>query len=151
MECADNKVETAPLDGTMKKKTLRQVRNYEELPEEVREALMGRLSRRNNKETTLAKMDQRYMMTVLVYLYHNRPALKSDIHADVSRNASMNDRLQTLVDLGLVKVYNTVRYNSNYIVLTPKGQRIARMIEEMMNVIENEPIDIDEFGMRRQT
>lgn len=151
MECADNKVERVPLDGTMKKSSLKQIHNYEELPEEVRAALMGRLSRRTDKETTLSKMDQRFMMTTLVYLYHNRPALKSDIHADISRNASMNDRLQALVDLELVKVYNTVRYNSNYIVLTPKGQRIARMIEEMMNIIENEPIDIDEFGITRKT
>ena len=150
MECDDNKVDKVPLNGTLKKSTLKQVHTYDELPEEVRAALMGRLSRRTNKETTLAKMDQRFMMTVLVYLYHNRPALKSDIHADVSRNASMNDRLMTLVSLGLVKVYNTVRYNSNYIVLTPKGQRVARMIEDMMNVIENEPDDIDEFGIRRE-
>ena len=145
MECAYDKAESLPLDGTLKRSSVRQVRTYDELPEDVRTALMQR-SGRPAEETTLDKMDRRFMMTVLVYLHHNRPALKSDIRADVSRNASMSDRLRTLVDLGLVRVHSTVRHNSGYIVLTPKGRKVAGMVEEMMRVIDTWPDGGDGVG-----
>ena len=78
------------------------------------------------------------MLTIIVYLKHHRPAIKTDIYADISRNNNMLQKLETLRDLGLVNIYQTVRYNSSYIVLTEKGMEVADMVEAMVKRVEEE-------------
>ena len=86
--------------------------------------------------TTLSKLDRRHMLTTLVFLKHNRPAIKSDIYANISRNVNMADKLETLQKLGLITIYDSFERNTCYIVLTDKGEKIANMIEEMLDEID---------------
>ncbi|MBE6524389.1 MAG: hypothetical protein E7Z65_05925 [Thermoplasmata archaeon] len=97
--------------------------------------------KRQSKEeplTTLAKLDRKHMLTILVYLKHHRPAIKTEIYSNISRNSGMADKLETLHKLGLIGMYTTFETTTTYIILTDKGERVATLIEDMLDEIDRE-------------
>ena len=66
------------------------------------------------------------------------PVIKTDIHAHVSRCAGMNDKIDDLVGLGLLKVYHTARNNTNIVVITEKGREVAKRLQEIVDYIDGE-------------
>lgn len=120
--------------------------DFEDCSQEIYRELEKKRNSKNETPDTLSLLDRRHMLAVLVFLKHNRPAIKSDIYANISRNVNMVAKLETLQKMGLIGMYNTFESNTTYIILTDKGERVANMIEEMVEEIEKkeevEPISI---------
>lgn len=93
---------------------------------------------KEKEETTLSKLDRKHMLTILLYLKHNRPAIKTEIYSNISRNVNMLDKLKTLESMGLIGMYDTFDNNTCYVILTDKGEKVAGQIEEMLDTIETE-------------
>ena len=72
-------------------------------------------------DSTLFNLDDRFMLTTLVFLKHNHPAIKSEIYSSISRNTSMKKKIEALQEMNLISVYQSDNVNTNYIVLTDKG------------------------------
>ena len=86
--------------------------------------------------STLSKLDDRFMLTTLVFLKHNRPAIKSDIYSNISRNTNMMKKLETLHDMDLISIYRSDGDNTNYVVLTDRGEKVTNLIEEIISEID---------------
>ncbi len=93
---------------------------------------------KSKEDTTLSKLDKKHMLTILVYLKHNRPAIKTEIYSNISRNANMLEKLKTLESLGLIGIYDTFDNNTCYVILTDKGEKVATQIEDMLDTIDSE-------------
>ena len=87
-------------------------------------------------DSTLSKLDDRFMLTTLVFLKHNRPAIKSEIYSSISRNTNMKKKIEALQEMNLISVYQSDNVNTNYIVLTDKGEKVANLIEDIISEIE---------------
>ena len=120
--------------------------DFEDCSQEIYRELERKRNSKNESPDTLSLLDRRHMLAILVFLKHNRPAIKSDIYANISRNVNMVTKLETLQKMGLIGMYNTFESNTTYIILTDKGERVANMIEDMVTEIEKkeevEPISI---------
>ena len=120
--------------------------DFEDCSQEIYRELERKRNSKNEAPDTLSLLDRRHMLAILVFLKHNRPAIKSDIYANISRNVNMVTKLETLQKMGLIGMYNTFESNTTYIILTDKGERVANMVEDMVAEIEKkeevEPISI---------
>ena len=79
------------------------------------------------------RLDQRHMMSVLLYLLDNGTSIKTDIYNNISRNSNMSQKIDRMVDLGLVTT--TLSVHGVYVDLTFKGSQVAmklRSVEEML-------------------
>ena len=76
------------------------------------------------------------MLTILLFLKHNRPAIKTEIYSNISRNINMIDKLNTLEEMGLIGMYNTFDSNTCYVILTDKGEKVAQQLEDMIETID---------------
>ena len=76
------------------------------------------------------------MLSLIDYIDRNSPVIKTDIYANVSRCSNMNTKIQNLIDMGLIKVYNTAYTNTNVVVITEKGRRAAGVIHALVDLIE---------------
>ena len=47
-------------------------------------------------------LDYRHVMSAILYIYENGPTKRSDVYMNVSRNSNMPDRINFLVDMGIV-------------------------------------------------
>ena len=96
--------------------------------------------KRTSKESdaTLSKLDRKHMLSILVYLKNHRPAIKSDIHANISRNSGMAEKLETLEKMGLIAMYDSFESRTCYVILTDKGEKVAALIEDMLEIIDTE-------------
>jgi len=112
--------------------------DFDDLPPEVREALLKRSATRNPERSTLSKLEGKYMMALLIYLDRMSPVLKSDIYNDISRSGRMTDKLNDLLSMGLIEMYRTGRTDSKVIVITDKGRKVAGIISEMIGIIEGD-------------
>ena len=112
---------------------------FEELPPEVRELLVKREARnKEQKKTSLKVLEQKHVLSLILYLDKMSPVLKTDIYNDISRCTNMLEKLEGLRSIGLVEIYNTGRTNSNIIVITEKGRGVAKLIGELKTLIETE-------------
>lgn len=82
-------------------------------------------------------LDGTHALPVLVYLKHNRPAIKTEIYDKVSRNSSMQRRLEELQDYGLITMYSSPDVRTVFVVLTDKGEKVAGQIEELIETAES--------------
>ena len=81
-------------------------------------------------------LEGKHVMSIILYLDRMSPVLKSDLYNDISRAATMADKLDDLRSLGIIEIYWTVKANSNVIVITDKGRRVASVIREMTDVVD---------------
>lgn len=105
---------------------------------EMVELLRQKRTSKESDGSTLSKLDRKHMLSILVYLKNHRPAIKSDIHANISRNSGMAEKLETLEKMGLIAMYDSFESRTCYIILTDKGERVAELIEEMLDIIDTE-------------
>ena len=106
--------------------------------QEMFQTLKDKRAVKEGPPTTLSLLDRKHMLTILVYLKHHRPAIKTEIYSNISRNSGMADKLETLHKLGLIGMYSTFETKTTYIILTDKGERVANIIEEMLDEIDKE-------------
>ena len=85
----------------------------------------------------LDSLDKDNMLSILVFLKNNRPAIKTEIYSKVSRNSTLGSKLDRLQELGLIKMYSSDTSVKIYVVLTDKGEKVVKLIEEMVDLIES--------------
>ena len=105
---------------------------------EMVELLKQKRISKESDGSALAKLDRKHMLSILVYLKHHRPAIKSDIHANISRNSGMAEKLETLEKMGRIAMYDSFESRTCYIILTDKGEKVADLIEDMLEIIDTE-------------
>ena len=88
------------------------------------------------KGSSLNILDRNHMLSILVFLKHNRPAIKSDILNSVSHSRSIKDKLDELRDIGLIEIYSDRNGGKSFIVLTDKGEKVAKMVDDLIDEIE---------------
>ncbi len=108
---------------------------YSELPEDLRKILADRS---NNKKgnSALNILEEKHMMSMIVYIDEMSPVLKGDIYNNISRSTNMASKIDELASIGLVQIYRTVNVSSNVIVITEKGRKVAALIRDMVDAIE---------------
>ena len=116
-------------------------KTFDEMPEEIQRIVIGRDRKDSGKktETTLDKLQQKHVMAILLYVAKMSPVMKTDIYSNVSRCSSMADKIDTLYSMGLVDIYHAARTNSEIVVATEKGKRVAEHIETIIDIIEYSP------------
>ena len=80
-------------------------------------------------EYKLKAIEEKHMMSTLLYLHENGTCTKTKIYENVSRNPRMPIKLDVLEDCGLIEMD---RGNPTTITLTEKGECVAsygKMIE----------------------
>jgi hypothetical protein len=110
----------------------------EDLPENILEVLEGKRNTQGNEgRSTIQKLEGKHVLSMLLYINEMSPVLKSDIYNNVSRSAGMVDKLNDLYEMGLVKIYLTVRSGSNVVVITDLGRKIAQLVWDTIDLIDN--------------
>ena len=69
------------------------------------------------------RLDNKHMMAVLLFLLENGPSNRTDIYNNISRNSNMPQRLDLMVDMGLLT--SNVSIHGIYMGLTSPGRYIA--------------------------
>lgn len=112
-------------------------RPFEDLPEDVKR-LLSEKDRRNpgDGRTTVQKLEGKHMLTLILYLDSLSPVVKSDVYNDISRSVNMASKLNDLYEMGIIEIFGTGRTNTNVILITEKGRKAARMIRELIGIIE---------------
>ena len=112
----------------------------EELPESLRSLLLQKKepSGGGGARSTLEILESKHVISILMYLDEMSPVLKSDIYSNISRSATMAEKIEDLRKIGLVDVYWTAKANTNVVVITDKGRKIAGMFREILDLVGND-------------
>ena len=109
---------------------------FEQLPEDVKKALKSKDKER--KLNPLRELEQKYMLTTLIYLDEMSPVLKSDIYSNVSRSNVMRDKLDKLYEMDLITIYRIGRTDAQVVVITDKGREVAKTVRKIVEIIESD-------------
>ena len=136
---------TIPLNGKLdnRKNVSKEPKPFEELPPDIQRILEDRKEGARVKKTTLRMMEGKYILSILCYIAQTSPVVKSDVYNNISRANNMARKIDDLCELGLVRIYKTAKSNTNVIVITPKGKKVADQVMMMVNTIEREKPDLD--------
>ena len=131
---------TVPLDGKLdeRRNVFKEPLQFEELPEDLQHYLSDRSQRKKDERSTAQILEGKHVLTLILYIDAMSPVLKSDIYNNVSRSGGMVEKIEDLVELGLVKVYCTARTNSQILVITDKGKQVAGLIKEIVGMVEGD-------------
>lgn len=132
-----------PISGKLddRKNVRRTPYRLEELPESLRSLLAERgkeSSGGGGARSTLEILESKHVISILMYLDEMSPVLKSDIYNNISRSATMAEKIDDLKKIGLVDVYWTAKANTNVVVITDKGRKIAGMFREILDLVGND-------------
>lgn len=82
-------------------------------------------------------LEERYSHEVLIILLNNGRMMKTDLLRSVSKSSCMIGRLDRLRDAGLVEIENdTFSNNTKWVTLTPKGEKVARLLEQVKSIMD---------------
>ena len=79
----------------------------------------------------IQSLEEKHVLSILVYLSQNDGCRKSDLYRDVSRNPRMPNKLDQLEREGLIEQVPLGDRNSVRIVLTDVGRRVADALVEI--------------------
>lgn len=138
-------VKSIPLDGKIDDRhhVSKEPKPFEDLPPEIQKILEDRREDSKIKKTTLRMMEGKYVMSILCYINQMAPVVKSDVYNNISRANNMATKIDDLEELGLIRIYRTAKTNTNVIVMTAKGKKVADLIMLMVNTIDRERPDLD--------
>ena len=77
-------------------------------------------------EYKLKAIEEKHLLSTLLYLYENGESIKTEIYSNVSRNPRMPLKLDLLEECGLITMD---RGTTTTIKLTEKGTRVASHIQ----------------------
>ena len=122
-----------PIDG--RNNVALEPRPFDQLPEEVRNALSKR-KKKENERPLMDLIESKYVLSMILYLDRMSPVLKSDLYHDIARGSGMLNKIDELRELGILEIYCTARTNTNVIVITDKGRTVAERIRDLIKSIE---------------
>ena len=76
-----------------------------------------------SNDRPIDRLDNRHMMSVLLYLLENGQCNRTSIYNSISRNSNMPQRLDRMVDLGLLT--SSASIHGIFMDLTERGRYIA--------------------------
>lgn len=99
-------------------------------------------------------LESKHMLSILLFLLENGNITKMDLYNAVSKNPRMPEKLEELVDLGLITV--DIEERTCYVDLTSKGREVAEHVKAIAilsddrNHHTNTPISENEFPIHVQ-
>lgn len=82
----------------------------------------------NTRGTSVTALEEKHMISVLIFLAANGSCRKIDIYDNVSSNPRMPDKLNKLEDLGLIIQEMDVISRSTIVTLTNVGEQVANLL-----------------------
>ena len=79
-------------------------------------------------------LDSRHIMSVILFLHENGPSRRVDIYENVSRNSNMPDKLEALMESGIILEIPTVAGIT--LALTDSGRAVANMLLSIESVLK---------------
>ena len=79
-------------------------------------------------------LEEKHMISTLLYLYEHGPSRKMDIYGNVSRNSSMPSKFLQMVEHGILEERDTSDGSMFY--LTESGEAIAGYLKNIEGLIE---------------
>lgn len=83
----------------------------------------------------VARLEEKHMIAILVYLATHGPSRKIDIYDGVSSNPRMPDKLNALEEMGLISQDVDSVTRSTVVSLTGAGENAARLLVTIDNII----------------
>ncbi len=130
----DNSINSVSINGTthdrgnLSKNPLK----AEELPEELQEYLFH--SNRRGK-TELQMLEGKHILSMIVYIHYMSPIIKTHIYTNIAKCSTINDKLEDLNSLGLIKMQSMAVTNTCAVTITYKGRLVARAIIFILKVL----------------
>lgn len=81
-----------------------------------------------NQQYSVKTLEEKHMISILIYLLENGDKRKIDIYNGVSSNPRMPDKLDLLEDMGLITQQMDMINRATIVSLTPKGEQVASML-----------------------
>ena len=82
----------------------------------------------NKGQLGVKMLEERHMISILVYLQMHGPSRKIDIYEGVSSNPRMPDKLNALETSGLIIQQMDMITRSTIVTLTERGSQVANML-----------------------
>ncbi len=83
-------------------------------------------------------LEEKHMISTLLYLYEHGPSRKMDIYENVSKNPRMPDKLEKLEEYGLVNIIPDTEGRATVIIsLSDKGEKTAEILVQLHEMINS--------------
>ncbi len=83
-------------------------------------------------------LEEKHMISTLLYLYEHGPSRKMDIYENVSKNPRMPDKLEKLEEYGLVNIIPDTEGRATVVIsLSDKGEKTAEMLVQLHEIINS--------------
>ena len=137
---------TIPLTGKLddRRNVRKQPIPLEELPPEIQRVLESKMVKGGEKKSIVRTLEGKHMLSLIIYINRMSPVIKSDILNNVTRCSSLNEKLDDIEHLGMIKTYRLARSNTIVYVATPKGKEVTRILDDLLDVIDGVRPSVDE-------
>lgn len=83
-------------------------------------------------------LEEKHMISTLLYLYEHGPSRKMDIYENVSKNPRMPDKLEKLEEYGLVNIIPDTEGRATVVIsLSDKGEKTAEILVQLHEMINS--------------
>lgn len=83
-------------------------------------------------------LEEKHMISTLLYLYEHGPSRKMDIYENVSKNPKMPDKLEKLEEYGLVNIIPDTEGRATVVIsLSDKGEKTAEILVQLHEMINS--------------
>lgn len=82
-----------------------------------------------NEQFSVKNLEEKHMISILLFLLDNGAKRKIDIYDGVSSNPRMPDKLNLLEDMGLITQRMDMITRSTIVGLTDKGEQVASLLQ----------------------
>lgn len=83
-------------------------------------------------------LEEKHMISTLLYLYEHGPSRKMDIYENVSKNPRMPDKLEKLEEYGLVNIIPDTEGRATVVIsLSDKGEKTTEILVQLHEMINS--------------
>lgn len=79
-------------------------------------------------------LDSKHVMAMILFLYENGPSRRVDIYDNISRNANMPEKIETLIGLGLIE--GIVSFSGITFALSESGKAVANRLLSIESILK---------------
>lgn len=85
----------------------------------------------------VAELEEKHLISILMFLLDNGPSRKTDVYDGVSTNPRMNLKVQHLEAMGLINLEYNNALRSTVVTLTDAGRRIAEHLVVIESILRS--------------